>query len=431
MKRLVAATIAVGVLAGAAGAAVQAKDALPTAPQSKPSRAAPVPVSKQPPGRLPDGRFEAGYVQYRVHHVKVVARIPDPGGGPDWALKRFDAERIALDRPARTLAGAKVIGRNRCVQLGRVKDGAFGWIYGDGSFRRVPTGREYGLLQCAGLKRPKLSAQLKATLDLADPAAPKIVRTAVWGIAPDATAVTVAGTGGADGAATLAGDAFLKLGDPSAKAREGARVEAGGHTLRIGPSNAFPGIEKRFHIKFPTPIPGTERVEARAPDPAGAPGWGLLVAQTREGVPCVSQPTQVAGDQTGYIDLRLALVSGGSGLSRTACRPLSAKPDPKRPCDIGWGGGNADELEGGDAFARRARTERRLLSGRTQVWGQCSDQVDRITVRTPRDIRTLVPSAVGHAFLAVYDGDFPAGRLTITAQLKNGKTWTQSSELGF
>ena len=41
------------------------------------------------------------------------------------------------------------------------------------------------------------------------------------------------------------------------------------------------------------------------------------------------------------------------------------------------------------------------------------------------------PSAVGHAFLAVYDGDFPAGKLQITARLKNGKTWTQSSELGF
>jgi hypothetical protein len=120
-----------------------------------------------------------------------------------------------------------------------------------------------------------------------------------------------------------------------------------------------------------------------------------------------------------------------AGLAPSSCRPLNARPDPKRACDVGWGGGSAEEIEGGDAFARRARTERRLLSGRTQVYGQCSDQVDRITVRTPRDIRTLVPSAIGHAFLAVYDGDFPAGRLIITAHLKSGKTWTTSSELGF
>ena len=429
MKRIVAATITAGVLAGAAGAAVQAKDALPTAPRVKAAQAAPVPISAQPPGRLPDGRFAAGYVQYRVHHVRVAVRMPDPAGGPDWALKAFDAERLALDRPSRTLAGAKVIGRNRCVQLGRMQDGAFGWVYADARFRRVTTGSEYGLVQCTGFKRPSLSAQLKTTLDLANPAEPKLSRAVVWGIAPEATAVTVAGTDGADGGAQVGEDAFLKLGDAGAKADDDARVEAGGHTFRLGPSHRTPDFGG--HFKFPTPIPGSERIEARAPDPAGGPGWGLLVAQTREGVPCVSQPTQVAGDRTGDIDLRLALAGGSSELSPGACRPIQTKPDVKRPCDIGWGGDNSDELEGGAAFARRARTERRLLSGRTQVYGQCSDQVDRITVRTPRDVRTLAPSAVGHAFLAVYDGDFPAGKLEITAHLKSGKTWTESQELGF
>jgi len=429
MKRLVTATIAAGVLVGAAGAAVQAKDAVQSAPQSKPAQAAQVPVGARPPGRLPDGRFAAGYVQYRAHHVRVALRIPDPSGGPDWALKAFDAERLALDRPARTLKGARVIGRDRCVQLGRMQDGAFGWVYGDGRFRRVPTGSEYSLVQCTGRKHPKLSAQLKETLDLANPAEPKLTRAVVWGIAPDATAVSVAGTGGADGPATVGEDAFLKLGDPSAKAAESARVEAGGHTFRLGPSTRAPDFGPRF--KFPTPIPGSERIEARAPDPGGGPGWGLPVAQTREGVPCVTQPAQVAEDRAGFIDLRLALLDGHSGLSRGSCRPLQTKPDPKRPCDIGWGGGSADETDGGEAFARRARTERRLLSGRTQVYGQCSADVDRITVRTPRDIRTLAPSAIGHAFLAVYDGDFPAGRLEITAHLKSGKTWTESHELGF
>ncbi len=429
MKRLVAATIGAGVIAGAAGAAVQAKDAAPAAPPARPAQAAPVPVSARPPGRLPDGRFAAGYVQYRVHHARVTVRIPDPAGGPDWALKAFDAERLALDRPARTLAGAKVIGRNRCVQLGRLQDGGFGWIYADGRFRRVPTGSELGLVQCTGFKRPSLSAQLKSTLDLTDPAEPKLTRAAVWGIAPKAGAVTVAGTGGADGAAAVAGDTFLKLGAPSAKADDDARVEAGGHRLRLGPSLRAPDFGGR--LKFPVPIPGSERIEARAPDPGGGPGWGLPVAQTREGVPCVAQPSQVAGDRMGVIDLRLGLLDGRSGLSPGSCRPLQTKPDPKRPCDVGWGGGGAEELEGGEAFARRARTERRLLAGRTQVYGQCSADVDRITVRTPRDIRALAPSAIGHAFLAVYDGDFPAGTLEITAHLKSGKTWTERHDLGF
>ena len=52
-------------------------------------------------------------------------------------------------------------------------------------------------------------------------------------------------------------------------------------------------------------------------------------------------------------------------------------------------------------------------------------------MRTPRDVRTLVPSPVGHAILAVYDGDFPAGELEITAHLRGGKTWTERHPLGF
>jgi hypothetical protein len=52
-------------------------------------------------------------------------------------------------------------------------------------------------------------------------------------------------------------------------------------------------------------------------------------------------------------------------------------------------------------------------------------------VRTPRDVRTLVPSPAGHAILAVYDGDFPAGELEITAHLRGGKTWTERHPLGF
>jgi hypothetical protein len=431
MRRMVGAAIAAGVLLGAVGAAVRADDQIPSAPAGNEQATTPVPISARREGVLPDGRLSPAYVHYRVHRPRIAVRLPDPAGGPEWAVRVFDAERVTLKKPARTLAGGRVVGRNRCVQLGRIQDGAFGWIYGDGRFRRVPTGTEYRLIQCTGRKRPRLTVTFESTLALADPADPKITGAVVWGLAPNASSVSVTGTGGADGAAEVSDDAFLKLGDASAKAAGAARVQAGGHTVRIGPSTKVPDFGGRIHITFPTPIAGTERIEARAPDPSGGPGYGLLVAQTREGVPCVGGAVQVAGDRAGSVDLRLALFTGGSGISRSACRPLSAEPDAKRPCDIGWGGGNAEELEGVDAFLQRARIERRLLAGRTEVYGQCSADVDKITVRTPRDVRTLAPSPLGHAFLAVYDGDFPAGRLEITAQLKNGKTWTESHELGF
>ena len=89
---------------------------------------------------------------------------------------------------------------------------------------------------------------------------------------------------------------------------------------------------------------------------------------------------------------------------------------------IGWGGGNAEELEGQDAFLAQARVERRLLAGRTNVSGQCGADVERVTLRTPRDVRTLVPSATGRAVLAVFDGLFVDGELELTYHLRGGKT---------
>lgn len=430
MRRIVGAAIAAGVLAGAAGAAVQADQGAPVPRPAVKAQAISVPVSAREPGRLPDGRYSPNMVHYRVHDPKIAVRLPDPAGGPEWAVQVFDAERVNLKKPARTLAGAKVIGRNRCAQLGRVQDGVFGWIYGDGRFRPTRLGGEYQLIQCTSRKRPALTASFASTLGLADPADPKLTGSIVWGLAP--APVDVAGTGGADGAAQAADGVFLELGSADAKPGAGARIEAGGKTLALGPSRAVPDFGGRIKIRFPTPIPGSERVEARAPDPGGGPGYGLQVAQTRErkGVPCVSQPQQIAGGRSGYVNLRLALFTGGSGLGPGSCRPLSTAPGDKRPCDDGYGFGS-DEFEGEDAFQRRARDERRLLAGRTTVYGQCSADVVRVTVSTPRDTRTLVPSPVGHAFLAVYDGDFPAGELVITAHLRSGKTWTERHPLGF
>ena len=156
----------------------------------------------------------------------------------------------------------------------------------------------------------------------------------------------------------------------------------------------------------------------------------MQVARTQEGVPCAVGPARIVGDRGGDVDLRLALFTGRQ-LTGEACRPLETKPSAKRPCDIGWGGGNAEELEGQDAFLARARVERRLLAGRTSIYGVCGADVERVTLRTPRDVRTLVPSAVGHAVLAVVDGDFVDGEFVFTAHLKGGKTVVQRNLLGF
>ncbi|MDA0180858.1 hypothetical protein OJ997_11185 [Solirubrobacter phytolaccae] len=426
MKRsaLISALVA-GALAGAAGAAVQAQE--PAAPAPAPIAAAtatPVPVpTAAPRGRTADGRYDSSYTHYRVRNVSYPVRVEDPAGGLPWVVKAFEADRLTLDAPARTLKGAHVIGRNRCVQLGRLDGQTFGWVYGDGVFRR--TGIEDRLMQCTSRKRPATIVSLRSTLAITDPAAPKLAGSVVYGLLPGASSVTVTGTGAADGAAATRDGVFLKVGGPNA--RPGGSITAGGKTYEINPIAEFP-VGRR--ITFPTLLPGAQLAEAPAPDPGGGPRWALPVARTKEGTPCVGQPARVVEDRAGDVDLALGLFTE-SRPNGQYCRPLETRPDAKTPCDIGWGYRADVELERNDAFLAQARSERRLQSGRSTVNGQCSAEVERVTLQTPRDVRTLVPSEVGRAFLAVYDGDFIDGELKVTAHLRGGKTWTQEFPLGF
>jgi hypothetical protein len=267
-----------------------------------------------------------------------------------------------------------------------------------------------------------------SVLAISDPAVPKISGTVVWGFLPGASEVTVSGSGATDGAAETSDGAFLRVAGPDAHAA-GARVEGGGHAVQLRPSADRPAFGKRFRFRFPTLIAGTATVEAPAPDPAGGPRWGVAVAQTKEGTPCAAGPTRVVDGRGGAVDLRLGVFTEMT-LAGGSCRPLNTKPSTERPCDIGTGFGNAEEIEGVDEFLDRARVERRLLAGRATIWAQCGADVERVTLKTPRDIRTLTPSPVGHVILAVYDGDFVDGDLTITAHLKGGRSWTEHHPLG-
>jgi hypothetical protein len=410
--KILAAALVAGVLAGAAGAAVRAEE-----------HAAPLPVeSAKPFGHLPDGRYDARYTHYRVLKQRIAVRANDPAGGPAWAVKVFDADRVKLERSARSLTGAKVIGRDRCVQLGRVQGDDFGWVFGDGRFRRVET--EEQLMQCMPRQWRKPMAQFTSALAITDPAAPKLTAGVVWGWLEDAPSVTVSGTEGADGPAPSSGGVFLRVAGPRARPLAAARAQGGGQTVELEAG----GVPEHLAGRFPTIVAGTERVEAPAPDPMGGPRYGVAVAETREGVPCVAGATHVVEGRSGSADLRLGRFAE-SVLTDVQCRPLTAKPTAERPCD--WTTGfTAMPAEADDAFLRGARNERRVLAGRTTVTAQCSAEVERVTLRTQRDLRTLIPSPVGHAILAVYDGDFVDGDAELIAHLRGGRTWSTGLSFG-
>jgi hypothetical protein len=56
------------------------------------------------------------------------------------------------------------------------------------------------------------------------------------------------------------------------------------------------------------------------------------------------------------------------------------------------------------------------------VLGSARADVRSITIATPRDVRTLVPSSPAHAFIAVYDGSFPTGKIVTTAHFADGSS---------
>jgi hypothetical protein len=68
-----------------------------------------------------------------------------------------------------------------------------------------------------------------------------------------------------------------------------------------------------------------------------------------------------------------------------------------------------------------AQVARRTLPGRTTITGAVAPGVVSVTLRTPRDIRTLRPTREG-LILAVFDGTFYGGEIVATSHFRDGHT---------
>jgi hypothetical protein len=402
-RRLLLATLLAGILLGALAAALatgtdraRRHPAAAAAPTPAPLRVGP---PRPPEDRLPDGRYSPGYVHI-VADRDSLATAPRLGGDPGWAVRTFTGERRTIRGDQRTLEHPRWRQRVRCAELVRTHRDRAGWIFNGHVFRTTTAGASNLLGECEPRTRPAAITRVATVLSFPDPASPVIERVAVYGLAPPATTavrlnghpIALARTGG-----------FLALLDPR---------ERGTLTLT-----------------FAGPHPHTTRIslrrsnlEARAPDPAGGPGWALPAAHTEKGLPCVGQPGQVAGDRIGAIDVDYGLLT--PPYSRCVTGGIGPLTDAS-PCSIGWGTGWPDNALRDDSAARRARTQRRVSGGHSYLSAVCRADVDRVTIRTPRDIRTLAPTANGHIVFALYDGTFPAGDIIVTTHLRDGATRSQ------
>lgn len=301
--------------------------------------------------------------------VRIAARRPDPSGGPDWAVRTFDA-RIPQNKR-----------RLECAQLGRIVKGRF-------------AGPELEDGGSCGFGGSRLG-RVDTFVDDARAYAPRPVRTVVWGVSADRR-VSVTTPSGVQPLPRTAGGAYLVLFDPSLTDRE----------LRF----RFPGERSR---RIPVE-PGSERIAARAPDPDGGAPYGLLEWRMDDGKRC-HYAGRIVGDTVGGLDGAsnafhpYPLFEGGSCTKGGVPRA--------RPVQFSVGGRPV-----GEGDPAQARSSLRTLPGRTIVSGFAHSDVRDITIQTPRDVRTLRPTGPSRAFLAVYDGEFFSGAITLTARFADGTT---------
>lgn len=364
-----------------------------------------VPVRPTVVRRVRSARAEPtnpGAIRLRVvGPVTVAATVPDPGGGPTWAVRVFDAERThTADGPT------KVIGRNRCAQLGRVHRGRFGWLDGSGTFRPTRPSLHTSQTTCGSRRRDlngRPEAQVLRTVTGLATDRPHLAATVLWGrLGPAARDVDVRFAGRRD--ATVAGTdrVVLRVGSPALDPRT------------VSVSTRYGG---GFRIEAADPGGPASSLAVRTGDPSGGLPLGLTAART-DGRWCIGPVGRIIDGRTGTPNYRLGTFTEHTGRRFRCAGRAEGRAIPVQSSGGGDLGGEPSYAEGAPAPGRVARRTSRTL---TWVAGQARDDVEALTFRTPSDLRTLTPAGPARAFLVVYDGTFQSGATSLVATLANGR----------
>jgi hypothetical protein len=367
----------------------------------------PGPAAKVPAVRAATATPEPTQPPIEARDVKIVLQTPDPDGGPPWAIRTF-ATTFKAVKPRKGSNIDKALTRTqhaRCYQVGRLQGDRFGWIDGHGTFTVTDPGRAVTPGNCSTVKLLRqvgAMTQRFTTVTYAATGAPEPSRTITWGVAePDVTAIIPDGE-----PAIQPTGPFLQVSKGESRfTLLGSVIERSDGTKKR--MNEFSGY------KGGRPVPGTGQVAARAPDPAGGEPWALIAHKGERGSTCLGTPGRLVGSHLGRIDRRLDVFMADPLEALANCRrkpPTRAFP---MRLDTMISGAGLDDAQG--------RIERRIVDGRIVFSGTVHPDVVSVTITTPRDVRTLVPTKDFHAIVAVYAGLFPGGKATATARFNDGK----------
>jgi hypothetical protein len=337
-------------------------------------------------------------------------------------VRVFRADRVVAPRSRRHGVNP-VIGHNLCAQLGRVHHGSFGWLDAAGTFRPVRVGANGGgsTAFCTS-RRPTLNHQpwLLTLSPITEPAAPaaRVKSTVAWGLAGSgARAVTLYLAGRTVIPDKTPHRAFLVVAGPELSQHQvtGTIAYPGGKTVTLPHPSRMPGMGG---------LSGSARLAARAPDPNGGLPFAMIAARGPGGGWCTVTGGRIVGDRVGGVDYRQDILSetrssGGGGCSGTARDEARYFKD--HPVLLSYSGGGDAPEEGGD-IGNAGRVARRTQRGLMIFNGRVAPDVVAVTLETPRDVRTLIPTGPAHSIMAVYDGSFPTGTVRIVAHFKDGHT---------
>lgn len=427
MKPIATRLAVVALAAGALGGTIGAIAIPPTAAQDPAPRREPVRVA----AATPPPKSTAMVQLRRTGPITVVARTTDPDGGPEWVVRSFLADRLA-ERDGKT----HVISRARCVQLGRMHRGTFGWIDDRGTFRPATISMVGAPIDCGSrtpdLRRDPFFSAFRRLVTPADGGPPKLGRTVAWGYAGaaarrvDVRTADRRAVGGASGPMNVV---LHVIDEDTESSRMTMTVEyaSGKPVVRAGSWTARLEAERSRGAKHRPDYTKPAIVAARAADPNGGLPYGIAALPAVGGGWCVrSQPGRVVEDRVGHVDFGRGTISEDqvSSLDCQSLRYLSRK----QPIGAGSGGdGSADPA----SDPGHGRVARRTQPGTTYFGGPALPDVQTITLKSPRDVRTIVPSSPAHAYLVVYDGLFTAGEMRITSTFGDGTSTTNVFRMGF
>jgi hypothetical protein len=405
-RRRVLVAVLAGTALGAGVAAAGARDDGPERP--RPGAAAPAP-------RDPDG-VRATPVRGTV---RLEARTADPGGGPPWTVRTATIDRTVVGPEGER----RPFGRERCAQLGRLVGGRFGWIDADGRFAAVTDVNEPGVPGTC--ERRSGRTALRHVVLVRAGATPTPVRSVVFGLAaPGARRVDLRAPVGRR-VRPGAGGGLLVFAAPEVRASDVRAVvrRAGGSPEEVAPPRALRSAGPD-QPRLPLDDPDV-RVEARAPDPSGGPDWLRLALPDGRGRWCVTDPSPALGDRPGTLDRRRGTFTDAELLVR--CPHWPGGPTRRRPLVL-FGGASTGVGGPGGPPPDPGRVELRTQPGRTIVEAFVREGAELVTIATPRDVRTLVPSPRASTVFAVYDGVFAFGEFRVTAEFDGGDAVTVRRE---